>query len=163
MDWLWLLLSLAGLGLLWLLIMALDKLVLRLKEHDEARKITIKSIKQRTEEAEAELLENQYLKEGAKDYIENADLSSEDPDDKATLKEAIETLSSRELVQSVAKRIFGGRPSTDEIMASQSAFDNPKKVVANGDGITPVKVKSSSKSGLSKSEQKLLKKIKRGD
>ena len=61
MDWLWLLLSLAGLGLLWLLIMALDKLVLRLKEHDEARKITIKSIKQRTAEAEAELLEKQYL------------------------------------------------------------------------------------------------------
>ena len=66
MEWLWLLLSVAGLGLLWLLIVAMDKLTLRLKEHDEARKITIKSIKQRTEEAEAEFLEEQSLKEEAK-------------------------------------------------------------------------------------------------
>ena len=68
MEWLWLLLSVAGLGLLWLLIVAMDKLTLRLKEHDEARKITIKSIKQRTEEAEAEFLEEQSLKEEAKNY-----------------------------------------------------------------------------------------------
>ena len=66
MEWLWLLLSVGGLGLLWLLIVAMDKLTLRLKEHDEARKITIKSIKQRTEEAEAEFLEEQSLKEEAK-------------------------------------------------------------------------------------------------
>ena len=66
MEWLWLLFSVGGLGLLWLLIVAMDKLTLRLKEHDEARKITIKSIKQRTEEAEAEFLEEQSLKEEAK-------------------------------------------------------------------------------------------------
>ena len=44
MEWLWLFLGVAGLVLLWLLIIAMDKLVLRLKEHDEARKITVKNI-----------------------------------------------------------------------------------------------------------------------
>ena len=165
MEWLWLLLSVAGLGLLWLLIVAMDKLTLRLKEHDEARKITIKSIKQRTEEAEAEFLEEQSLKEEAKDYIENADLSNNDPESREAFKEAINTLSSKEFMDSVMKRVFGAPTSMDEIKANQSALEqvSPKKAVAKGDSVTPVKVRSSSKTPLSKTEQKMLKKIKQGD
>ena len=165
MEWLWLLLSVAGLGLLWLLIVAMDKLTLRLKEHDEARKITIKSIKQRTEEAEAEFLEEQSLKEEAKNYIINGDLGSDDPESKATLREAIDLLSSKELVQSVTKRLFGNPEGTDGITAQQSALEQvgKKKAVAKGDSVTPVKVRSSSKVPLSKAEQKMLKKIKQGD
>ena len=81
------------------------------------------------------------------------------------LSEALETLSSEELVQSVARRVFGAPEGTEGITADQSAFDHlhAQKVVAKGDGVTPVKVKPSSKSPLSKSEQKMLKKIKQGD
>jgi len=134
---------------------------LRLKEHDEARKITVKNIKRRTEEAEADFLEKQHAKAEAKDYIENGDFTDNDQ----TLQEAIDTLSSQELVQSVAKRVFGNPESTEIITARQSAFDQikNKKAIAKGDGITPVKVKPANKSALSKAEQKMLKKIKQGD
>ena len=161
MEWLWLFLGVAGLVLLWLLIIAMDKLVLRLKEHDEARKITVKNIKRRTEEAEADFLEKQYAKAEAKDYIENGEFTGNDQ----TLQEAIDTLSSQELVRSVAKRVFGNPESTEIITARQSAFDQikTKKAIAKGDGITPVKVKPANKSALSKAEQKMLKKIKQGD
>lgn len=166
MEWVWLILSVVGLGLLWLLILAMDKLTLRLKEHDEARKITVKNIKRRTEEAEADFLEKQQAKADAKEFIETADFSdATDDETEELLKEAIDTLSSQELVQAVAKRVFGSPESTDVITAQQSAFDEvrSKRVVAKGDGITPVKVKSASKSELSKAEQKMLKKIKQGD
>lgn len=165
MEWLWLLLSVAGLGLMWLLIVAMDKLILRLKEHDEARKIAVESIRRRTQKAEAEFLEDQYRKEEAKDFIENAKIDKNDPDSQAALKEAIDSLSSRELVDSLAKRVFGAPESMEGIKASQSALEQvgKKKAVAKGDGITPVKVRSSTKSSLSKAEQKMLKKIKQGD
>lgn len=166
MEWLWLFLGVAGLGVLWLLIMAMEKLTERLKTHDEARRLAAKEIAERTAEAEADFMEKQYAKETAKAYIENADLGNQnDPENAAILQEAIQTLSSAELVQSVAKRVFGAPEGTDGITATQSAFDQrqPKKVLAKGEGITPVKVKPSSKSALSKSEQKMLKKIKQGD
>ena len=82
------------------------------------------------------------------------------------LKAAIKTLSSEELVQSVARRVFGAPQGTEDITATRSAFDQTpvhKRVVAKGDGVTPVKVRSSARTALSKSEQKMLKKIKQGD
>lgn len=166
MEWLWLFLGVVGLGVLWLLIMALENLTERLKAHDEARRLATKEIAERTAEAEADFMEQQYAKATAKAYIENADLGDQNnPENAAILQEAIQTLSSAELVQSVAKRMFGSPEGTDGIMAAQSAFDQvkPKKVLAKGEGVTPVKVKPSAKSALSKSEQKMLKKIKQGD
>ena len=163
MEWLWLILGIAGLGLLWLLIITMEKLTERLKVHDEARRLAKKDIAERTAAAESEFLEDQYAKANAKDYIENADFSGNDD---PQLKAAIETLSSEELVQSAVRRMFGTPQGTDDITASRSAFDQTpthKKVLAKGDGVTPVKVRSSARSTLSKSEQKMLKKIKQGD
>ena len=70
------------------------------------------------------------------------------------------------MIQAVSNRVFGAPQDTNVITADQSAFDQlqqPKKVIAKGEGITPVKVKPVEKSGLSKAEQKMLKKIKQGD
>ena len=53
MEWLWLILSIVGLGLLWLLIMGMEKLTERLKANDEARRIQKQDIAERTAEAEA--------------------------------------------------------------------------------------------------------------
>ncbi len=166
MKWVWLFLGIAGLGLLWLLILGVEKLAERLKVHDETRRVTAKRIAERTAEAEAAFIEKEYAKASAKDFIENVDARDKDnPATAAAMSEAINTLSSDELVQSVANRVFGLPEGTDSITAKQSAFDNlhSKTVVAKGDGVTPVKVKPSSKSALSKSEQKMLKKIKQGD
>ena len=163
MEWLWLFLAVVGLGLLWLLIIGMEKLTERLKANDEARRMANKEIAERTAEAEANFWQEKVAKDSAQDYIEHAEFNGQDD---ATLREAIDTLSSQELVQSVAKRMFGANnKSISEIEATRSVFDqNPvRKVIAKGEGITPVKVKSSSKSQLSKSEQKMLKKIKQGD
>jgi len=165
MDWLWLFLGIAGLVLLWLLIIGMDKLTQRLKAHDEARKISTQNIAERTAEAEAEFLRKQYEKDRAKAFIENTDFKAGDPYQKVDLEQALGTLSSEEFVQSVAKRIFGAAEGTNGITAAQSALDQmpTKKAVASGDGITPVKVKSAGNYTMSKAEQKLLKKIKQGD
>ena len=166
MEWLWLVLGMVGLGLLWLLIIGMEKLTERLRAHDEARRLAAERIAERTAAAESDLLEKEYAKANAKDYIENADLNDiDDPDHATALQEAVQTLSTDELVQSVAKRMFGVPQGTNGIIATQSAFDQtpPKKVVAKGEGITPVKVKPSTKPALSKSEQKMLKKIRQGD
>lgn len=163
MEWLWLLLGGVGLGLLWLLIIGMDKLTLRLKAHDEARRIATKRIAERTAQAEADLMEKQIAKANAIDFIQNVDLNK-DPNAEATLQEAIDTLDSKDLVHAVAKRLFGVSSDTKEITATQSAFDQTpvRKVVAKAEGVMPVKVKPAGKSALSKSEQKMLKKIKQG-
>ena len=106
MDWLWLFLGIAGLVLLWLLIIGMDKLTQRLKAHDEARKISTQNIAERTAEAEAEFLRKQYEKDRAKAFIENTDFKAGDPYQKVDLEQALGTLSSEEFVQSVAKRIL---------------------------------------------------------
>ena len=162
MEWLWLFLAVIGLGLLWLLIIGMEKLSERLKINDEARRIANKDIAERTAEAEANFWQEKAAKANAQDYIEHAEFNGQDD---VSLREAIDTLNSQELVQSVAKRMFGSNKSIREIQATQSVFDqNPvRKVVAKGESVTPVKVKSSSKAQLSKAEQKMLKKIKQGD
>ena len=166
MEWLWLFLSIVGLGLLWLLIMGVEKLTERLKAHDEARRQATAQIAKRTAEAESVFLARQNAKAYAKDFIENADFNDQsNPDNDAMIQAAVQTLSTAELLQSVSKRVFGAPKGTDGITAKRSAFDQtqPKKVVAKGEGVTPVKVKPSAKPVLSKSEQKMLKKIKQGD
>ncbi|MCQ2382162.1 MAG: hypothetical protein MJ054_02550, partial [Clostridia bacterium] len=115
MDWLWLFLALIGLGLLWLMIVGVEKLIQRLREHDEMRRAVTEDIAKRTAQAEEDFLVNNYAKESAKDYIENADF---DENDDSVLKSAIETLSSEELVKSVAKRMFGNPKGTNEITAT---------------------------------------------
>ena len=62
MEWLWLILAVAGLVGLWFLIMGMDKLAQRLRAHDEARKIATQDIAERTAEAELDFLEKQYAK-----------------------------------------------------------------------------------------------------
>jgi hypothetical protein len=165
MEWLWLFLGIVGLGLIWLLILGMEKLSARLREHDEARRIAEQRLAERTAKAESDFLEQEYAKAAAKEFIENADFNDQDdPDTDAILQEAIDTLSSSELIESVTKRIMGAPKGTEEITAARSAFDQTpvRKVVAKGNGVLPVKVKPSTKSDLSKSEQKMLKKIKQG-
>ncbi len=161
MEWLWLFLGVVGLALLWLLIVGMERLSERLKVHDEMRRRNTKRIAEQTAEAEAEFMRQQYIKAGAKDFIENADLNDTNEE---VLQEAIGALNSDELIDAVAKRMFGAPEGTDGITANQSALAQTpvRKVVAKGEGVMPVKVKPSSKSALSKSEQKMLKKIKQG-
>ena len=52
MDWLWLLLAVIGLGLLWLLIMGMEKLSERMRANDDARRIAAREIAERTAAAE---------------------------------------------------------------------------------------------------------------
>lgn len=165
MDWLWLFLALIGLGLLWMLIVGMEKLTERLKDHDEARRMAAKKMAERTAEAEAEFISQAYEKASAKAFIETADLNDSNPENDEALNEAINTLSTRELVRSMTKRVFGNPQGTEQITATQSALDlaPTQKVVAKGDGVTPVKAKTAGKSALSKTEQKMLKKIKQGD
>ena len=163
MDWLWLFLGLIGLGLLWLLIIGLEKLTERMKEQDEARRIAEHNVAERTAQAESDFLIMERAKASAKDYIETAQVT--DDNDKL-LSDAIDLLSSEELIDSFAKRALGNPKDTNDITAAQSVFDQTpvrKKAVAKGSVSAPVKVKSSDKSALSKSEQKMLKKIKQGD
>ncbi len=164
MEWLWLFLGVVGLGLLWLLIIGMEKLSERLRIHDEERRNAAKRIAERTAEAEADFIQEEYKKNNAKDFIENANFNDGNPMTDAALKEAIDTLSAEELVKSVAKRMIGDGEDIEKITAKQSAFTQTpvRKVVAKGDGVTPVKVQPSTKSALSKSEQKMLKKIKQG-
>ena len=165
MEWLWLFLGIVGLGLLWLLIIGMEKLSDRLKAHDEARRKETQRIAERTAEAESDFLMKEYAKDIAKDFIENADASEQaDLENDAALQEAIDSLSSKEFIHSVLKRVVGVPESMDGITAQHSAFDQTpiRKVVAKGEGVSPVKVKPSTKSALSKSEQKMLKKIKQG-
>ena len=165
MDWLWLFLSILGLGILWLAIWGIERLTERLKVHDEERRRMDQIIAQRTAKAEAEFLEQQAAKEDARAYLENVDFDKNNPVHVEMLHEALQTLSSTEVVESMVKRVFGNPVGTEEITAKQSAFDqvSSKKAVAKGDGVMPVKVKPSTRSTLSKSEQKMLKKIKQGD
>ena len=120
-----------------------------------------KKIAERTAEAEANFYLERSAKASAQDYIEHAEFNGQDD---VALREAIDTLDSQELVQSVAKRMFGSAKPISEIQATQSVFDQTpvRKVIAKGEGVTPVKVKPASKMSLSKSEQKMLKKIKQG-
>ena len=158
MEWLWLFLGIVGLALLWLLIMWVEKLAQRLKVHDEERRLASADIAERTAQAEAELIEKQATKDVAMD--------TNNPEEMAIFREAVDALNTQELIQAVSNRVFGAPQDTKIITANQSAFDHlqqPRKVVAQGEGITPVKVKPAEKSGLSKAEQKMLKKIKQGD
>jgi|GEM_PF-3481322 len=171
MEWLWLCLAVVGLGLLWLLIIGMEKLTERLKEHDEARRLAAKSIAKRTAEAEASFMEEEYakaaVKANAKDYIENADFGdTSKPENAEVLRDAIDALTPEEFVTSMAKRMIGEPQGTESIAATKSAFDRDpvRKVVAKGEGVSPVKVKNApGKATLSKAEQKMLKKIKQGD
>ena len=171
MEWLWLCLAVVGLGLLWLLIIGIEKLTQRLKENDEARRRANKRVAERTAAAEADFMEQEYekavTKAAAQDFIANGDFGdTKNPENAAILQEAINTLSTEEFIQSVAKRMMGEPQGTDSIAATKSAFERTPvhKVVAKGDGVIPVKAKASNaKSSLSKAEQKMLKKIKQGD
>ena len=164
MEWLWLLLGILLLGILWLLILGVEKLSERMKQHDESRRLATERVAERTAEAESAFRRKQSRKILAKTFIEEADFSELSESDNAeVLQEAVEALSTTELVQSVARRMFGAPESTDAITANQSAFDPVRRVVAKGEASSPVRVKASKKSPLSKSEQKMLKKIKQGD
>ena len=167
MEWLWLCLAVIGLGLIWLLIMGMEKLAERLKEHDEARRLAAKNIAERTAQAEADFIEKEHTKASARDFIENGDFGdTSKPENAEVLSAAIDALTPEEFVTSMAKRIMGEPEGTDGIEATQSAFAQTpvRKVVAKGDGVAPVKVKTPrGKSALSKTEQKMLKKIKQGD
>ena len=63
----------------------------------------------------------------------------------------------------MVQKAFGSPKDAGDITASESAFAvrSAKTVVANGNGVLPVKTKrADDKTGLTKAERKMLKKIK---
>lgn len=160
MEWLWLLLALAGLGLLWLAMRGMDQLVRRVKSRDDARRADSAVLERKIAHEEANFLKVQ----AAKDYIENSRPAADaDPDEvPQEFKDAISVLSGDELLDSMVKRFFGDTKDTSGITATQSAFDQTpaKTAVAKGNGVLPVKSKPTGKGSLSKAEEKIYKKIK---
>lgn len=164
MDWLWLILLLIGLGGLWFIIWGLERLTERMKKRDDQQRRDSRALQEKIDQEERKFLQVQ----AAKDYIINVDNIPEGPNGGVApeLSHAMSVLSSEEFVEAVITKAFAGAPAQnpDRVTASRSAFDEePEKVaVANGNGVLPVKTKASRKSGLSKAEQKMLKKIKQG-
>lgn len=161
-EWLWLLLALAGLGLLWLAIMGMEQLVKRVKNRDDAQRARSAVLEQKIAREEADFLHVQ----AAKDFIENARFD-QDTDSAAVsqgLQDAVDTLSGDELLDSMVKRLFGEAKGTAGITATQSAFAQKpaKTAVAKGNGVLPVKAKPTGKGTLTKAEAKIYKKIKQG-
>lgn len=161
LEWLWVALLLAGLLVLWLMIKGVEKLTTRLKVRDERRHLETQKL---ADEIERE--EKQFVRvRAAKDYLENLPSeAAEETEVPEQFREAINTLSASELLDTMAKNTFGANPNPQRITATQSAFDmQPEKVVvASGNGMVPVRAKVGRDSGLSRSEQKIYKKIKRG-
>lgn len=159
-EWLWLLLALAGLGLLWLAIMGMEQLVKRVKSRDDARRADSAVLEQKIAHEEADFLRVR----AAKDFIENGqpDVNADPNEVPQEFKDAISVLSGDELLDSMVKRAFGENRGAADIIATQSAFDhNPAKtVVAKGNGVLPVKAQPATKSSLTKAEEKMFKKIK---
>ncbi len=161
MEWLWLLVSLLGLGALWLIIMGLEKLVTHIKASDDARRAAADKLEKRIANEE----ENFAMKQAAKEYLlasRPVTAGSKVPTEFAV---AMDTLSSDELLDTLVQKAFGNPQDTQNITATQSAFaQQPAKMaVAKGKGVLPVKAKrADDKTGLTKAEQKMLKKIKQG-
>lgn len=160
MEWLWLLLLLVGLGGLWLAIMGVERLSRKVKNREVKLRRETDALREKIAVEEDNFLRAQ----AAKDFIEHSPSSpAADPDAvPAEFKDAMSLLSSDELLDSMVKKMFGENRNADSITATQSAFERePAQVaVAQGAGILPIKAKPSTKSALTKSEQKMLKKIK---
>ncbi len=157
MEWLYLLLFVGGLGLLWLIIKGVERLITIVKDRDVKIRKKREVLEKRIEQEEADFYRTREYQE----IIENTS-----PDKEITQEEyhqAMKNLSSDELMDSMIKRMFGNKEDNIEnVQADKSAFaEEPKDVVvASGKGIMPVKAKSSAKPLLSKQEQKIFNKIK---
>lgn len=153
MEWLWLLVSLLGLGALWLIIMGLEKLVGHLKTNDDVRREATDKLEKRIAEAE----EDFAMKQAAKEYLLSPQPATTDGKVPAAFAAAMDTLSSDELLDTLVQKAFGNPQDTQKITATQSVFAQQpaKKAVANGNGVLPVKTKKADdKTGLTKAEQK---------
>lgn len=160
MEWVWLLVSLLGLGALWLLIRSIEKLVTNIKNHDDERRIASQALAERIAGEE----ENFERKQAAKEFLLTPRSPRADGQVPPEFKEAMSVLNSAELLETMVAKVFGDPKDTEMITAEQSAFAQPvtTKAVAKGNGVLPVKTKTATdKTGLSKAEQKMLKKIKR--
>lgn len=161
MEWLWLLVSVLGLGAMWLIIWGLEKLVAQMKTRDDARRVATDELAERIAVEE----ENFERKQAAKEYLSQSHPTESGDRAPQEFIDAINTLSAEELLDTMVQKVFGEPKDTQNITASQSAFSQQpvKTAVAKGNGVLPVKTKrADDKTGLSKAEQKMLKKIKQG-
>ena len=161
MEWLWLLVFVLGLGAMWLIIWGLEKLVAQMKIRDDERQVATDKLAKRIAAEE----ENFERKQAAKDYLSQPHPAKADGRAPQEFVDAIKALSTEELLDTMVQQVFGEPQDTANITASQSAFSQQpaKTVVASGNGVLPVKTKrADDKAGLSKAEQKMLKKIKQG-
>lgn len=161
MEWLWLLVCALGLGAMWLIIWGLEKLVAQMKSSDDARRVATDKLTERIAVEE----EDFERKQAAKEYLSQSHAAKADGRAPQEFIDAINTLSADELLDTMVQKVFGEPKDTQNITASQSAFSQQpaKTVVANGNGVLPVKTKrADDKTGLTKAERKMLKKIKQG-
>ena len=161
MEWLWLGVFALGLGAMWLIIWGLEKLVVQMKNRDDARRVATDKLAERIA-VEEETFER---KQAAKEYLSQSHPAQEGDRAPQEFIDAMNTLSADELLDTMVQKVFGDPKDTQNITASQSAFSQQpaKTVVASGNGVLPVKTKrADDKTGLSKAEQKMLKKIKQG-
>ena len=161
MEWLWLGISVLGLVAMWLVIWGLEKLMAQMKTRDDERRVATDKLTQRIAVEE----ETFVRKQAAKEYLSQSHPAKEDGSAPQEFINAINTLSAEELLDTMVQKVFGDPKDTENITASQSAFSQQpaKTVVASGNGVLPVKTKrADDKTGLSKAEQKMLKKIKQG-
>lgn len=160
MEWLWLLLALAGLGLLWLAIRGIDQLVKRVKSRDDSRRADAVRLEQKIAREEANFLRVR----AAKDFLERPqdNLNPDSNEVPQEFRDAMTLLSGDEFLDSMVKGVFGPTKDASGITATQSAFDSTPAptAVAKGNGVLPVKAGPAEKGALSKAEQKIYKKIK---
>ena len=132
-----------------------------MKNRDDERQVAADKLAERIA-VEEETFER---KQAAKAYLSQPLPAKEGDRAPQEFIDAINTLSSEELLDTMVQKVFGDPKDTEDITASQSAFSQQpaKTVVASGNGVVPVKTKrADDKTGLSKAEQKMLKKIKQG-
>ena len=158
-DLLWLLLFAVGLVALWLAIKGVEWLAQYVKEKKRFLDEEADAIAEETEIEEQKLLRNQRNRE----IIEHTDFSGDDANE---VKRAISGMDANELGDVLMERMFGnGERNSDSIVAAKSAFVKEPEtvVVAKASGIMPVVPKRKPKGTLSKAEQRIYDKIKRGE
>ena len=159
MEWLWLLICVLGLAAMWGVIVGLEKLVVRMKNRDDERRIATDELAERIAVEEG----NFERKQAAKEYLSKPLPPKQGDRVPQEFMDAFDALSADELLDTMVEKAFGAPKNAEDITASQSAFSQQpaKTVVASGNGVLPVKTKrAGDKTGLSKAEQKMLKKIK---
>jgi hypothetical protein len=157
MEWLWLLLFLVLLGALWLAIKGVDWLTEYTKEKSRIVKEGTETIAEVTEKEEQEFLRRQENKAKFDKVLTQGD--------KEKFSEVLNNLSLSEFGDIVFEKVFDNKAEENKksVIAAKSAFAKQieTKAVAKGGGIMPIFAKKP-KGALSKEEQKIYEKVKKG-